>query len=244
MFEEVRTIPRALAAHPADDSRSVARAAQWLLRTAERLGGQPLLFVPRRNTDGFDGPLLELSERVQTESWRTFTGCRWSGGPVLAAWPDRDHLANLDADRRTSALCVLTWNEKDVAAWRAARQPELLSPSLHGTPSELAVGDPIVERGLETITNGINQSNGLAGYGRDIAVTALLTLHDAGYRLMADEIYGWALARGWRPDGAAELCELVTSINEGTRPRARRRELRPDILAVWQQGVESQADRR
>lgn len=233
MFEEVRAIPRALASHPADDSLSVARAIKWFLQAAERLDGQPLLFVPRRNIDGFDKPLVDLSKRVQTETWKTFTGCGWTGGPVLAAWPGRDQIAKLDADRRTTALCVLTWNEQDVAAWGTARQPELLSPSLQETPSGTAVGDPVVERGLETITNGINQSNGLTGYGRDVAVTALLTLHDAGYRLAADEIYAWALARGWRPDGAAELRELAAAINRGTRPRARRPSLRADILDVW-----------
>ena len=243
MFEEVRTMPRALASHPADDRQSVARAVEWLLGAAQRLGGQPLLFVPRRNIDGFDRPLVELSKRVQTETWKTFRGCRWSGGPVLAAWPDRDHLAQLDADRRTSALCVLTWNEKDVVAWRAARQPELLSASLQGSPSEITVGDPIVVRGLETITHGINQSNGLTGYGRDIAVTSLLTLHDGGYQLEADGIYAWALTRGRRPDSAAELRELVTSINRGTRPRARRPSLRADILQVWKQDAAGEMDR-
>lgn len=46
-------------------------------------------------------------------------------------------------------------------------EPRSETPSSHG--------------GLETITNMINQSNGVTSYGPDIAVTALLTLHDAGY---------------------------------------------------------------
>ncbi|MCZ2813159.1 hypothetical protein O2W15_17135 [Modestobacter sp. VKM Ac-2979] len=232
MLEEVRAIPRALASHPADDSRSVARAIRWFLQAAERVGGQPLLLVPRRNFDGFDRPLVDLSKRIQTETWKTFTGCHWPGGPVLAAWPDRDQVAKLDADRRTSALCVLIWSERDVAAWSAAHLPEMLSPTAT-PPSPSTVSDPAVERGLETVTTLINQSNGLTGYGRDIAVTALLTLHDAGYQLDPEEIYAWTLSKGWRPMGAAELRDFATAINRGTRPRAHRPALRADILDVW-----------
>ncbi len=120
-------------------AKSVAQAVQWLLHAAERLGGQPLLYVPQRNIDGFDELLVRLSRRVQTETWKTLWGSRWPGGAGLAAWPGRDQIAKLDADPRTRALCVLSWTEGDVTAWRAARQPEFLSPSLNDISSRAEV---------------------------------------------------------------------------------------------------------
>ncbi|HEX3962183.1 MAG TPA: hypothetical protein VHZ03_37070 [Trebonia sp.] len=35
-------------------------------------------------------------------TWRTLSNLRWTGGMVLARWPDRQHLGVIAEDRRTS----------------------------------------------------------------------------------------------------------------------------------------------
>lgn len=233
MFERMRDIPRAIIAHKADDPLAYERAVQWMLGQGQRLGGQSLLYVPGKDNFQDEPVLLALSKRVTVATWKTLSNARWGGGPVLAAWPTEKHLADIDGDRRTSALCVLSWAPNDAAAWASAHQPEQLSP---GAPAAAppTIVDPVVGEGMKTLTLLVNHANNLAGsMDRRDAVNVLLTLHDAGPRLEPDEMYAWALAHGWPAGGATRLKELAVQIVDGRRPRADRGALRPDILEVW-----------
>jgi len=46
VIEGARDIPRAIAAHEAEDRVAVERAVRWLLHRVEQMGGQPLFYVP------------------------------------------------------------------------------------------------------------------------------------------------------------------------------------------------------
>lgn len=231
MFEKTRAIPRAVV--DLDDDSGAERAARWTLNQAQSVGGQPLLYVPGKRNIDYNPVLLALSKRVTTATWRTLLRERWSGGPVLAAWPDQKHLADIDGDPRTSALCVLGWSQKDTQGWAAAYQPERLTPGA-GNPPRAGISDPVVEQGMKTMTALVNHANQLAGsMDRRDAVNVLLTLHDGGHRFEPDELYAWALANGWPARGADRLKEFAMQINRGSRPRADRSALRPDILQVW-----------
>lgn len=178
MFERTRDYPTALTASSAGNPDAVKAAVGWLLTRTKELGGQPLLYFPgKRNIEA--EPLLEqLAGRIPSATWRTLHGgVRWTGGVVLAAWPDMKHLAEIADDRRTTGLVVLTWSEKDVAGWAAAAQPEILSPGV--TVGTATISDPVVEKGLETLSALVNHGNALAGsLDRRDAITVLQTLHD------------------------------------------------------------------
>lgn len=235
MFERVRDIPRAIVAHKADDPLAHERAVQWILAHCQRLGGHPLLYVPGKNNFRDEPVLVTLSKRVTVATWKTLNNARWGGGPVLAAWPTEKHLVDIDGDRRTSALCVLSWAPNDTAAWASAHQPEQLSPGASAA-APATIADPVIVEGMKTLTLLVNHANNLAGsMDRRDAVNVLLTLHEAGYPLEPAQLYTWALANGWPAGGATRLKELAVQIVGGRRPRADRGALRPDILEVWRQ---------
>ncbi|MGL4173822.1 MAG: hypothetical protein ACRCTR_07100 [Actinomycetota bacterium] len=87
---------------------------------------------------------------------------------MLAAWPNRNNLAEIAEDRQTTALCVVPWAAGESDPWQAATSPELLDQAAALTV-DLSVADPVVVQGLKSIF--VNQSNMLASSDdRDRAV--------------------------------------------------------------------------
>lgn len=52
-------------------------------------------------------------------------------------------------------------------------------------------------------------------------MSTLLALHDAGIRMDAQAMQGWALANGWSGKNPERLAMYVEDINAGKRPRCR-----------------------
>lgn len=234
MFERTRDYPTALTASSAGNPGAVKAAVAWLLAQTKELGGQPLLYFPGKRNMEAEPILSRLARSIPSATWRTLNGgVRWTGGVVLAAWPDTKHLAEIADDRRTAGLVVLTWSENDVSGWAAAAQPEILSPGV--TIGTATISDPVVEKGMETVTALVNHGNSLAGsLDRRDAITVLQTLHDGRHRLDPEELYAWALAHSWTASGAQRLQELAEKISAGGRPRPPSPSaLRPDILEHW-----------
>jgi hypothetical protein len=101
------------------------------------------------------------------------------------------------------------------------------------------VSHPVIVQGLVTLTRSVNHGNALAGtLDRRDAVAVLQTLHDGGHRLVAEDIYAWALANQWPARGAERLKELTSRIAGGHRPRlGATYPFRDDILEVWRTGA-------
>lgn len=152
-------------------------------------------------------------------------------GPVLMAWADMKDIAEFVQYNGSwiRALCVVSWNVKNLLPWVTAVQPELLGDTSAWDTSTLPL-DPVVEEAMTSITLTINHNNTIsAGYEKDDVVSALLALHDAGYHLPGPALAGWAIAHGWAGGNPDRLEKYATDINNGKRPRVRRC-LRPDYV--------------
>ena len=73
-----------------------------------------------------------------------------------------------------------------------------------------------IERALESLTNGVNLSTGIAHHN-DIAkaIDAFMLLHEHGEILLKEEIKSWASQNGWKEKDADQLGSLAQQIGEG-----------------------------
>ena len=80
-------------------------------------------------------------------------------------------------------------------------------------PPPTLIDDAVFVRALETLTGVINMTTGL-GHPRDkdMANQILRILRAKGHADQSANIKSWAIRRGWRPDGAADLEALAKKI--------------------------------
>ncbi len=235
MFERVPNYPMAVTAASGADKTAVRLAVEWLRNTMADVGGQPLVYAPDRPSLREWPILANLNGWAAVATWKSFG--TWSGGAVLAAWPDTEHLARIADDNRTRALCVMPWVESEVADWVRAYHPVTLPPTLKVAEAEPEiVSDPVAVEGLKDLTAIINVNSLYASAGgRDRAVAVLLTLHDGGHGVSPRDARAWAMANGWSARAAEQLADLAEQIAAGRRLRTRRSGLRSDILDTWRQ---------
>jgi hypothetical protein len=152
MFERERSYPCAVTCSGATEpARAQVAGIQWVTEQQKSVGGQVLLFVPRKGDLSRMNNLISRFaeiEGVAIGTWRSY-GRDWPGGPVLAAWPNRVKLAEVADSSRTRALCVIPWADGETTAWQRAARPELLA----GAPMASAAPDlhPIVVVGLTNL---------------------------------------------------------------------------------------------
>ncbi len=245
MFEHVPNYPMAVTVASGPDQTAFQLAVDWLRNITAEVGGQPLVYAPTRDTIRELPILAQLDGWAVVTTWKMFSG-GWSGGAVLAAWPDAGHLAVVADDRQTRALCVVPWGESEVAAWVRAYRPVTLPATLAvATTEPEMISDPVVVEGLKTLTGLLNVTSLYASVGgRDRAVTVLRTLHDGGHAVDPEGMRAWAMAHGWSASAAGQLAELAKQIAAGKQLRITRRVLRSDILDVWRKGVPGPVSRR
>lgn len=242
MFEHARDYPAAITQNGAGDPNGSQRSAiTWVAHKQQELGGTVRLYVPQKSSlDRNDSLLAQFGKQggVVVGTWRGFVS-GWGGGPVLAAWPSREKLAEIADDRRTRAMCVVPWNDSDTVAWERSAEPERLD----GMPSASrpVALDPVVIVGLTHLTHMVNHSNNLAGSldHRD-AVAVLRALHKGRYALPADEVYTWALGNGWPGRGAERLREMAAKIDAGKTVQLKGESpLRANVLDLWRTEAKS-----
>ena len=233
MFEHRHDYPMAVTAATGAGRDVVQLAIDWLRRTTDDVGGQPLVYLPNKAAIREQPLLARLEGWAVVTTWKSFGS--WAGGAVLAAWPTTERLAEVADDPRTRALCVVPNSPTEVAAWVRAYRPVTLPPTLAvATPEPALIADPVVVEGLKTLTAIVNVTSLYASGGdRDKAVEVLLTLHDGGHRMNADDARAWALAHGWSARAAEQLVELAQPIAAGKRLRTRGGVLAHGILDRW-----------
>ena len=235
MVMDERSYPTALAAGPGAGDTGVRTGIAWVLDILKRQGGQVLVYAPGKQNIERHTLLSAFSQQrgVAVGTWRR-SDFGWSGGPVLAAWPDRAKLGEIADDSRTTALCVVPWSPGEVDGWVEAHHPELL-PGAEVSEAEGDTLHPVVAEGLKTLTASVNHGNHLTGaLDRRDAVAVLRALREAGYRWSPDRMYSWALMHEWPAPGAERLRALAKDFEDGKRPQLKGgNPLRPDIVDMW-----------
>ena len=226
--------PAALIPADVGPEKSDGLAVQWATHKQVECGGDILLYRPSRD-DLSKHPVMRefIDEHVLVDvTWRTMWRTTWKAGPVIAAWPDRAHLAEIARHPGTRALCVLGWNETDTTDWQTLAKPEILS-AVPVAAHELK--DPVVRAAFRYLTAFVDQSNALrTEIDHDATVATLRILRRHGHAVDATDLYGWAKANGWAENTARHLRTLAKDISDGKDPRVRQNPLARDIYdVVW-----------
>lgn len=111
-------------------------------------------------------------------------------------WADMEDIGKLVqyGGRGIRALCVITWNEDAIRPWVSAVRPTVLGDrsAWEDLTPEL---DPVVAEAIKSLTLTVNHNNTIsAGFEKDMVVSSLLALHDAGIRMDGEAMQGWTLA--------------------------------------------------
>lgn len=241
MFETERDYPCAVTNSSAGDPAAIERAFRWV-RQHKQSGQKILLWLPQKSNICNDRQVEVISRQsdVVVGTSRDRFASDWSEGPVLGMWQHTEDLAKMPIGQPT-AMCIVPWVSKRLAGWVRAVDAEILGDGRDwqlSAPEGLDL-DPVVVRGLESVTLVINHGNTIkAGYEKRDVVSALLALHDAGYDLPPEAVQSWALGNGWRAENTNHLAEYCDQIARGSRPRfTGAAALRPDIVALWRDEV-------
>ncbi len=178
-----------------------------------------------RNIDGF--PLTIVTEK--RKFWQ-----RGNNRVVLALYPDRSLLDELDGIAEVSDLVVVVWGPKDVEDWKLARNPTRLGSAPIAPRTQPLIQNRTVRNAMKSLSDGVNKSTGL-GHPADksLAVDAFFILLENGERFDPKEIKAFLVAEGgWEPVKAREVEELAQSILKGKKPR-RVKSWASDILETW-----------
>ncbi|WP_405190464.1 hypothetical protein OG473_18060 [Streptomyces anulatus] len=229
MFDRDVTYPCAVASY---DAEGVGAAIDWCCERMED-GDTLTVWTSLKSNLSNCSELEQLVSRHSNVEHITGRGGGFirGNGPVLMAWPDMADIGKLAqyGGHHIRALCVITWNEDEIRPWVTAVRPSILGDgsAWEELTPEL---DPVVVEALKSLTLTVNHNNTIsAGYEKDMVVTCLLALHDAGIPMDAEAMQGWALAHGWSGKNPERLAKYVEDINAGKRPRCRPM-LRPDYV--------------
>ncbi len=202
-----------------DRDQGLLITAQWLVQRSASDDGEPLVIVPVQDSVGHSPVLQQIASAFRTESSRTFKKRHWSGGPVLAVWPSQDVLDEVDNWRQATAVCVVQWTPDQAGEWLRGHSAQDISDSAESY-SAPEIADPVVLVAMEDLTTLINMSTGLI-HPSDRAMAVLIEhmLHRKGHRIDPAELYRWAIANSWRPEGATDLREIAERVLDGRRFR-------------------------
>lgn len=229
MFDRDVNYPCAVASH---DTEGVGAAINWCCEHMED-GDTLTVWTSLKSNLQNCSDLEQLASRDSNVEHVTGRGGGFirGNGPVLMAWPDMGDIGQLvqHGGHRIRALCVVTWDADEIRPWVTAVRPSILGDDSAWEELTPAL-DPVVVEALKSLTLTVNHNNTIsAGHEKDMVVSCLLALHDAGVAIDGEAMQGWALAHGWSGKNPGRLAKYVDDINAGKRPRCRST-LRPDYV--------------
>lgn len=161
---------------------------------------------------------------------RTFRDS-WTSDVILAVYPTKQMLDQIDTATNAAALIVVPWTMEEVTQWRRAWNPHVLGEPL--TIPEQLIGSLLVEEALKMLTGRVNLRTGLSHPSdKDAAVQVFRILFENQEPYDPDSVRAWALRNGWDPEGANQLREVAQAVLDRRRIRQGPLQWRPDIIDV------------
>ena len=239
MFEREDSTERFFVSGEAGDDDVVREGFRWLAEYARENGhARAALVVPGVKNAGYLDRIIgrPAAKRLQKErrlavasiTIEMYTESKPPyafDGPILAVWTRDKSLDKLDTTG-AAAICAAPSNPDNIADWKANWNPVDVHTG-HPAGDEIAVSNPVVAKGLEYLTSGVNVSSGLADPSdRSSAIHLFRLLLAGGESYEPAEIRVWAVRHGWDPRDARELADLAEKVRE-------RRPLKADATGRW-----------
>ncbi len=135
---------------------------------------------------------------------------------------------------RVPAICAIPWGDS-IPCWKARWRPTDIRTGRPAPDPGEAVSNPVVVKGLQSLTGLANLANGVDTYNRTTAVQVFLSLQRSGEAFDPDEVLAWCARNGWGAANAVQLATLARNVAAGKRVVRGQWRLRPDIVAAWRE---------
>jgi hypothetical protein len=189
-------------------------------RTARKIVAEEI-----RQIDGFRLTIVTEKKKF----WQ-----RGNNRIVLALYPNKSLLDELDGIDEISDLVVVVWTPTDVNDWKLARNPTRIGSAPAPARTQSLIQNRTVRNAMKSLSMAVNESTGL-GHPADKsrAVDTFFILLENRERYDPKEIKAFLIAEeGWEPVRASEVEDLAQSILEGKKPR-RENSWRSNIIEIW-----------
>ncbi|HEV2226401.1 MAG TPA: hypothetical protein VGR56_06305 [Nitrososphaerales archaeon] len=153
---------------------------------------------------------------------------------LLALYPDRAFLDELDALPLITEILAVSWVPEDIKGWRTTRNAAPLGQA-QTARTQMHLSDRVVEAAILTLDSEVNRANGLVG-GRDkeTAIQIFGILRRAGLEYDPDEIKAFLISeRGWEAPLAERARFIASEILRGRRLRGGTPHFVSNILDIW-----------
>ncbi|NTZ41503.1 hypothetical protein G7A66_00020 [Altererythrobacter sp. SALINAS58] len=160
----------------------------------------------------FAGRTLELSQGARLRHATARTLEYDVENAAIIAWDADDKILDkLEELRNLTAIIAVPRNVDNIEKW-----VEQWSPDVHGQqPSKPLpfIDDPVVEKALTWLTNGVTLSKRhlTAADQRQVDAT-LRILRAKDHKFQPDKIKYWAMSQGWKKPAAEKLAKLAEQI--------------------------------
>jgi hypothetical protein len=227
------------------DEEAVRKAFRWFLGRSESKG-----FIAVPGLDNLDEMIKDvISQRVVrdlknnkksvvdnkeilliTERHLISDG---KGLPIVAFWPRRNFLDELDSIPNISAILVVPWSMKEIEPWiKMWNATELGMQQVEGAGLKI---NKVVQAALHSLSSTVNKSTGIIHpRDRDAAVQMFTILRDSGERFIPEEVKAWLVVKeGWKAKHAQKVAEVAQQVLEGKRLKQGAPVWKKDILDIW-----------
>lgn len=154
---------------------------------------------------------------------------------VLVLHPTREEMEQLADDGLPDHdnAVVINWFYLDpfTECWLQGIGATNLANPEQATPQ----APPVIAAALSSVANARNPSTGVSsGYGKDLAVHALRTLHSAGYDIGAAGLEQTAFNLGFNWSETKQLRDYAEGVQAGKRYRLGDNKFKTNVLADWE----------
>ena len=170
----------------------------------------------------------QYNKTSYTKFWSSYTG---KSNIILACWPKEEELDKLDCLDGLQEMCVVSWKEFDIRAWRMARQPKELMKVERLPQPQL---DATVERAMLSLTDRIDLKVNLDPLFCSIVISVFQILKVGGYEWEPHIIKAWAMTNNWTTPNAQQLREIAKGVQDGRIDKALLDDWPKDILQEWE----------